>query len=81
LTPKERNRAILGFHARHPDWTQRQIADAMSISQMTVHNLVSMESVKQSPSLEKYFSSETTLPHVSDTHLMQVAPAPAGSRH
>jgi len=76
LTRQERIRAVLGFHARHPDWTQRQIADAMSVDQKTVHNLLSVEDVKRVVPFEEISSNKGTTPHVKDSHLMQVASAP-----
>ncbi len=76
LTRQERNKAVLGFHARHPDWTQRQIADAMSVSQMTVQRLVSVVEVKSALPAETIVSATGAPHHVKDSHLMQVAAAP-----
>ena len=76
LTRQERVGAVLGFHARHPDWTQRQIADAMSVSQVTVHYLLSVEEVKHVVPLDQILSSGKATTHVKDSHIMQVAAAP-----
>jgi len=67
---------VLGFHARHPDWTQRQIADAMSVNQKTVHNLLSVEEVKRVVPFEDMSSKGTAPNHIRDSHLREVASAP-----
>ena len=46
LTLEERNDGILGLRRLHPDWTPRQIAEAMSVSPDTVRKVFRVHDVK-----------------------------------
>jgi ParB-like chromosome segregation protein Spo0J len=70
LTPDERDDGIRRLRQLHPDWSQRQIADAMSVSQSTVRRVFQIDEVKTTT-----FRSES-MDSPSDSHYREIARAP-----
>jgi ParB-like chromosome segregation protein Spo0J len=72
LTAAERRRAIIGLHARHPDWTQQRIADAMSVAQSTVHYILASVAVTRATPIK--FDNPTTAAVIHQAPPEQWAP-------
>jgi ParB-like chromosome segregation protein Spo0J len=68
LTPDERDDGIRRLKQLHPDWTLRRLADAMSVSHITVKRALEVQEVKR----------EVMAPvtRVTDSHFAEVAAAP-----
>lgn len=69
LSTEERNDGIRRLKQIHPDWSLRQIADAISVSQVTVKRVFEVDEVRRS-----VFTPASTA--VTDTHVREIATAP-----
>lgn len=70
LTPEERDDGIRRLKQLHPDWSNRKIADAMSVSEATVRAVFRVDEVKQ-----RTFKSGAYAYAPSDTHYREIARA------
>lgn len=68
LSPEERDDGIRRLKQLHPDWSQRKLAEAMSVSHLTVKRVFDIDEVKR----------EVVAPvtRVTDSHYREVAAAP-----
>lgn len=68
LTPEERDAGIRRIRQLHPDWTLRTVAEAMSVTHLTVKRVEDADAVKR----------EVVAPvtRVTDSHYAEVAGAP-----
>jgi len=69
LSPEERDNGIRRLRQIHPDWTLRQIGEAMSICQMTVKRVFDIDEVKR-----ETITSPVT--RVTNSHYIEIAKAP-----
>jgi ParB-like chromosome segregation protein Spo0J len=76
LTPEERDEGIRRLRQLHPDWSSRQIADAMSVSQSTIKRVFQVDEVKRETLVGRLTESRDSL---TDTHFAEIAPAPRES--
>ena len=70
LTPEERDDGIRRLKQLHPERSDRQIAEAMSVSHTTVRRVYQIDEVKKAT-----FSGGTRVPP-SDSHYCEIANAP-----
>lgn len=68
LSPDERDDGIRRLKQLHPEWTQQRIAEAMSVSKMTVGRVFKVDEVKR--------EIVSPVTRVTDSHYREVAAAP-----
>jgi ParB-like chromosome segregation protein Spo0J len=71
LTPDERDDGIRRHKQLHPEWSQRQIAETMSVSQATIQRVFKIDEVKQAT-----FPTSDSRESPTDRHYREIAKAP-----
>ena len=71
FTREERDDGIRRLHYMHEDWSERQLADAMSVSATTVNTLLRVDEVKG-----RTFPKSAYVNAPTDSHYREIARAP-----
>jgi ParB-like chromosome segregation protein Spo0J len=72
LSPEERDEGVRRLRQLHPDWATRQLADVMSVSQVTVSRVFQIDEVKRATIGTARDSRES----LTNSHYREIAPAP-----